>query len=169
MLGEVFKSMANFLKKAEDSHEGWHHAPIWGQTHTHKLFPFYPADIATLQTLQITTVSQIFETHLSGGIDKTISPDLLTYLQAYQSLSHKLRLFAQAFQCMPFRNKYASPRSILATFMHLDTNTSRRNNLLCRSILDAEIGVAPAYQTRTRDNVYIHPTIPKFTNAYQLQ
>jgi hypothetical protein len=76
MLSEAFKLMANFLKKIEDSHEDWHHAPIWGHSRSHKLFPFYPADIATLQTLQINTVSQIFETHLSGGIDKDISPDL---------------------------------------------------------------------------------------------
>jgi hypothetical protein len=70
---------------------------------------------------------------------------------------------------MPFRNKYdASPRSILASLMHLDTNMSRRNKLLCRNILDAEIGVAPAYLTRTQDNVHIHPTIPIFNNAYQL-
>ncbi len=142
MLGEAFKSMANFLKKTEDSHEDWHHAPIWGRSRTHKLFPFYPVDIATLQTLQINTVSQIFKTHLSGGINKTISPDLLTSLKACSSLRHKLRLFAQAFQWMPFRNKYASPRSILATFIHLDTNMSRRNKLLCRNILDAEIGAA---------------------------
>jgi hypothetical protein len=152
---------SKFLKKAKDSQEDWHHAPIWGHSCTHKLFPFYPADIATLQTLQINTVSQIFETHLSGGIDKTISPDLMTSLQVYPSLRHKLQLFDQAFQQMLFKNKYASPRLILATFMHLDTNMSRRNKLLCRSILDAD-------QTRTRDNVHIRPTIPTFTNAYQL-
>ncbi len=110
MLGEAFKSMANFLKKLEDSHEDWHHAPIWGHSRNHKLFPFYPADIATLHTLQINTVSQIFETHLSGGIDKSISPDLLTSLQPNPALCHELRLFAQAFQQMPFRNRYANPQ-----------------------------------------------------------
>jgi hypothetical protein len=90
MLGEPFQSMAKFLKKAEDSYEDWHHAPICGHSRTHKLFPIYPADIATIQTLQITPVSQIFETHLSGGIDKTSSLDLLNSLQVYPSLRHKL-------------------------------------------------------------------------------
>jgi hypothetical protein len=146
MLGEAFKSMANFLKKIEDSHEDWHHAPVWGHSRILKLFPFYPADIATLQTLRINTVSQIFETHLSGGIDKDISPDLLNSLQAFPSLRHKLRLFAQVFQRMPSRHKYASPRSILATLIQSDTNMSRRNKLICRSILDADIGVAHAYK-----------------------
>ncbi len=149
--------MAKFLTKLEDSQEDWHHAPIWGHSRTHKLFPFYPADIATLQTLRINTVSQIFETHLSGGIDKNVSPDLLTSLQPYPALRHKLTLFAQGFQRMPFRNKYANLRSTLASMMQLDTNMSRRNKLLCRSILDDEIKVAPAYHTRTRDNIQIRP------------
>ncbi len=70
----------------EGSEEDWHHAPIWGHSCTHKLFPFYPADIATLQILQITTVSQIFESRLSGGIDKTISPDLMTSIKGYPSI-----------------------------------------------------------------------------------
>jgi hypothetical protein len=168
MLGEAFKSMAGFLRKLEDSHEDWHHAPIWGHSKAHKLFPFYPADIATLQTLRINTVSQIFETHLSGGIDKDISPELITALQDYPSLRHKLRLFSQAFLRMPFRQKFASPRSILASLIQLDTNMSRRYKLLCRDILDTEIKVAPAYQTRIRDNIHIRPTVHTFNNAYQL-
>jgi hypothetical protein len=69
---------------------------------------------------------------------------------------------------MPFRNKYASPRTILTFLIHLDINMSLRNKLLCRNILDVEIGVAPAYQTRTRDNVHIRPTVHTFHNAYQL-
>jgi hypothetical protein len=168
MLGEAFQSMANFLTKLEDSQEDWHHAPIWGHSRTHKLFPLYPADIATLQTLGINSVSQIFETHLSGGIDKNVSPNLLTSLQPYPALRHKLILFAQGFQQMPFRNRYANPRSTLASLMQLDTNMSRRNKLLCRSILDDEIGVAPAYHTRTRDDIQIRPTIQIFNNAFHL-
>jgi hypothetical protein len=160
--------MENFLKRIEDSQKDWHHAPIWGHFRIHKLFPFYPADISTLETLQINTVSQIFETYLSGGIVKDISPDLLTSLQAFPSLRHKLRLFAQAFQRMPVRNKYSSSRTILAFLIQLDLNMSRRNKLLCRNILDAEIGVALAYQTKTRVNVLIHPTVHTFNNAYQL-
>jgi hypothetical protein len=83
MLGEAFKSMANFLKRTEDSHEDWHHAPIWGHSHTHKLFPLYPADIATLQTLQINTVSRIFETHLYRGIK--MRKMLLPYNEIYNN------------------------------------------------------------------------------------
>jgi hypothetical protein len=69
---------------------------------------------------------------------------------------------------MPFRNKYANPRSTLASIMQLDTNMSRRNKLLCRSTLDGEIGVAPAYHTRIRDNIQIRPTTQVFNNAFHL-
>jgi hypothetical protein len=168
MLGEAFQSMANFLMKLEESQEDWHHSPIWGHSRTHKLFPFYPADIATLQTLRINTVSQIFETHLSGGIDKNVSPELLASLQPYPALRHKLTLFAQRFQRMPFRNRYANPRTTLASILQLDTNISRRNKLLCRNILDSEIRVAPAYYTRIRDNIQIRPTTQIFNNAFHL-
>jgi hypothetical protein len=142
--------------------------PPSGGSRTHKLFPLYPADIATLQTLRINTVSQIFETHLSGGIDKNVSPDLLTNLQPYPALRHKLMLFAQGFQRMPFKDKYANSRSTLASMIQLDTNISRRYKLLCRSTLDAEIGVAPAYHTRTRDDIHIRPTLQMFNNAFHL-
>jgi hypothetical protein len=168
MLGEAFQSMTKFLTKLEESQEDWHHAPIWGHSRTHKLFPFYPADIATLQTLRINTVSQIFETHLSGGIDKNVSPELLASLQPYPALRHKLTLFAQGFQRMPFRDKYANQRTTLASIMQLDTNMSRRNKLLCRCILDDEIRVAPAYHTRIRDNIQIRPTTQVFNNAFHL-
>jgi hypothetical protein len=69
---------------------------------------------------------------------------------------------------MPFRQKFASPQSILASLIQLDTNMSHRHKLVCRSILDTEIRVAPAYQTRIRDNIPIRPTIHTFNNAYQL-
>jgi hypothetical protein len=85
MVGIAFKSIATYLSKLESSPEDWHLAPIRGHTKNHKLFPFYPADFATLETHRIVTVSQIFETHLSGRIDKSTSPELLTSLAPYFS------------------------------------------------------------------------------------
>jgi hypothetical protein len=70
MVCMVFQTIAGYLTKLEDSPEDWHLSPIGGHSRVHKLFPFHPADHATLETLRITTVSQIFETHLSGRIDK---------------------------------------------------------------------------------------------------
>jgi hypothetical protein len=34
--------------------------------------------------------------------------------------------------------------------------------------LDVDIGVAPAYQTRIREDIRMQPTIHTFQNAYQL-
>ncbi len=45
---------------------------------------------------------------------------------------------------------------------------SCRHKLLCRAMLDVEIGVAPAYHTRTRDNIHIRPSIRTFQYAYQV-
>jgi hypothetical protein len=72
--GDVFKSMAEYLSKLEDSPLDWHLSPIQGHTKISKLFLLYLADIATLEIQRIATVSQIFETHLSGRIDKSIFP-----------------------------------------------------------------------------------------------
>jgi hypothetical protein len=61
MLGLAFKLMALYLTKLEDSLEAWHLAPIRGHTKVHKLFPFYPENLTTMETHGITMVSQIFE------------------------------------------------------------------------------------------------------------
>jgi hypothetical protein len=81
-------------------------------------------DLATLATQVITTVSQLFEMHLSGRIDKTVSPDLITYLSPYPALQHKIRIFAQGYSQQLYHNKYACPRTNLAIQVNLDINLS---------------------------------------------
>jgi hypothetical protein len=76
MVSMAFQSMADYLTKLESSPEDWHLAPVRGHTKFSKLLPLYPAEAATLEVQRITTVSQIFDTHLSGRIDKAISPEI---------------------------------------------------------------------------------------------
>jgi hypothetical protein len=166
MMGMAFQAIAGYLVKLEDSPEDWHLSPIRGHSKVHKLFPFYPADLATLETLRITTVSQVFDTHLSGRIDKTASPELLVSLASYPTLQHKVQVFTRAFLHHPFHNKYACPRTHLAALMNLDTNLSRLYKLKCRKELDSTIEVAPAYRTRIRDNIAIRPSQRMFNNAF---
>jgi hypothetical protein len=166
MVGMAFQTIAAYMTKLEDSPEDWHLSPIRGHSRVHKLFPFYPADLATLETLRITTVSQIFDTHLSGRIDKATSPELLASLAPYPALQHKLKIFTRAFLQQPFHNKYSCPRTHLTAIMNLDTNLSRRYKLKCRELLDSAIEVAPAYRTRIRDNIAIRPSQRVFNNAY---
>jgi hypothetical protein len=168
MIGLALKSMAKYLTKLEESPEDWHIAPVRGHTRIHKLFPFYPADIATLETQGIITVSQLFETHLSGRIDKSVSPELMNSLSQYPALQHKIRIFVRAFSQQPYHNKYVCPRTNLAILANQDNNLSRRYRLKCRELLDESIGVAPAYQTRIRDGIAIRPSRRAFTNAYSL-
>jgi hypothetical protein len=105
MVGMAFKSIADYLSKFEDRSIDWHLSPVRRPTRVHKLFPFCPADLATLETHRIVTVSQIFETHLSWRIDKTTSPELLASLAPYPSLQHKLQIFTCTFLQQPFHNK----------------------------------------------------------------
>ncbi len=103
--------------------------------------------------LFITTFSQIFETHLSGRIDKLISPELMTSLALLQQ---------------PFHNKFSCPRSNLAILANLDINLSRRYRLKSRELLDISIRVAPAYHTRIQDNLAVRPSQRDFNNAYRV-
>jgi hypothetical protein len=83
-------------------------------------------------------------------------------------MQHKIRLFTQAFLQQPFHNKYSCPRTALLSIVNLDTNLSRRFKLKCREILDASIGVAPAFRTRIRDNLQVRVTQRMYNNAYQV-
>jgi hypothetical protein len=168
MVGMAFQSMADYLTKLEDSPEDWHLAPIRGHTKFSKLFPLYPVEIATLEVQRITTVSQIFETHLSGRLDKSITLELMNSLAPYPILQHKLKALMRALLQQPFHNKYACPRSNLAILANLDINLSRRYRIKNREILDTAIGVAPAYHTRIRDNLAVRPSQRDFTNAYSI-
>jgi hypothetical protein len=139
--------MADYLTRLEDSPEDWHLAPIRGHTKFSKLFPLYPADIATLEVQRITTVLQIFETHLSGRLDKSISLELINSLASNPILQHKLKALMRALLQQPFLNKYSCPRSNLAILANLDINLSRRYRIKNREILDTAIRAAPAYHS----------------------
>jgi hypothetical protein len=168
MVSMAFQSMADYLTKLEESPEDWHLAPIRGHTKFSKLLPLYPAEAATLEVQRITTVSQIFDTHLSGRIDKAISPEVMNSLAPYPMLRHKLKALVQTLLKQPFHNKYSCPRSNLAILANLEINLSRRYRIKNREILDAAIGVAPAYHTRIRDGLAVRPSQRDFTNAYDI-
>jgi hypothetical protein len=125
MVSMAFQSMADYLTKLEDSPEDWHLAPIRGHTKFSKLFPLYPAEAATLEVLRLTTVSQIFDTHLSGRIDKAISPEVMHSLARYPMIQHKLKVLMQALLKQPFHNKYSCPRSNMAILASLDINSAK--------------------------------------------
>jgi hypothetical protein len=168
MLGMAFQSMADYLETLEDSSEDWHLAPIRGHSKFSKLLPLYPAEAATLEVQRKITVSQLFDIHLSGRIDKVISQELLAELAPFPMLQHKLRLLVQSLIKLPFHNKFSCPRSNLALLANTDCNLSRRYRIKNRELLDTAIGVAPAYQTRIRDGLAVRTSQRDFTNAYNI-
>jgi hypothetical protein len=141
MVGMVFQSMADYLTKLEECPEDWHLAPIRGHTKFSKVLLLYPAEATTLEVQRITTVLQIFDTHLSGRIDKAISPEVMNSLAPYPMLRHKLKALVQALLKQPFHNKYSCPLSNLAILTNLEINLSRRHRIKNRELLDAAIGI----------------------------
>jgi hypothetical protein len=76
----VHKAYCRYMLCPED----WRHlASIRFHTQVHKLFPFYPADLATLEAHGVNTVSQLSDTRLSGRIEKSESTDLMALLQPH--------------------------------------------------------------------------------------
>jgi hypothetical protein len=143
MLSLAFKLVAFYLAKLNDSPEDWHLATVRGHTKIHMFFPLYLTDLVILETKGIVTASQLFETHLSGRIDKqsqlSYSPTLL-HIQCsnikYDSLPEL------CFSKLSTINIEA--HGPISRHYHLDINLSWRYHLKCREILDGSIGVAPA-------------------------
>ncbi len=65
--------------------------PIRGHSQIHKLFPCYPSVLVLLQAHRVNTVSQLLDTHLSGGIEKT-GLHIMFLLQTISVKSTDLRL-----------------------------------------------------------------------------
>jgi hypothetical protein len=59
-------------------------------------------DNPTLQACKINTFL-IFDTHLRGAIDKTVSPTLMNKLQAFPLLRHKIQTFSIVFNINLFK------------------------------------------------------------------
>ncbi len=73
----------HLLDQIEDSPEDWHLALIRGHTRIHKLFPFYSADLATLETQVITTVHSSLK---RTWVEELISLSHLTWLLIFRHI-----------------------------------------------------------------------------------
>jgi hypothetical protein len=167
MIGTAFQDVAQLLTVLEESNDTWHLSPIRGHTKTSKLLPFTGADFANLEALRLTTISQIYETHLSGGIDKTTSTELRENLAGYPHLFAKLDYLAKQHRRKHFHGKFSSEQTNAVPFFGNETNMSRRYRILNRQILDSSISKAPSYNTRQRDGIDL-PETRTFTDAYKL-
>jgi hypothetical protein len=167
MIGKAFQDMAQVLTIMEDSNDSWHLTPVRGHSLASKLLPFTGADFATMEDLRINTVSQLFDTHLSGGIDRATANELRENLAAQPHLYTKLDFLSRQHNRKNFHGKFSSEWTIAVALFGSDTNMSRRYRLLNRQILDDSIGTAPAYSTRQRDGIDL-PERRTFTDAYKI-
>ena len=120
-----------------------------------------------MEDLRINTISQLFDTHLSGGIDRATANELRENLAAQPHLYTKLEFLSRQHNRKNFHGKFSCERTNAVAFFGSDTNMSRRYRLLNRQILDDSIGTAPAYNTRQRDGIDL-PERRTFTDAYKL-
>jgi hypothetical protein len=89
MIETIYQDVAHFLTMMGERTDSWHLTPIRGNSKTSKLLPFTGAYFATMKAIRLNTISQIYETHLSGGIDITTSADLRA------NLTDNLHLFVK--------------------------------------------------------------------------
>jgi hypothetical protein len=78
-------------------------------------------------------------------MDKTASPMSMNEQQAFPLLRHKIQIFTQS-----------QSKINLVMLINLDANLSCRYRLICRHILDAEIGISPAYPENKRQYTYVY-------------
>jgi hypothetical protein len=71
-------------------------------------------------------VSQIYETNLSEGIDKTTLAHLRANLTDKPYLFAKLNYPAKQYKGKPFHNKFSSEQKKAVPLFNIDTNMSRR-------------------------------------------
>jgi hypothetical protein len=159
--------MGDLLAQYEQEKKTWHTAAIYGHSKSSKLFPMTRADQATLEDLHIHTVSQLFAiNNLTGTIDKEDNEVLYTQIGS-PLLVFKLKELAKTLRNMPNRGKEQEVHTQATHLFQQDKNMSSFNKKALRKELDEKINIAPAYQTRIRDEVYV-PDGSTFKDAYKV-
>jgi exonuclease III len=165
-LGSAFQVGAQTLIDIEKDAKHWHMAPI----HGHSLegpFTLSTLEAQTLQQHQIITVGQLYEARDNGSISHDFNQSLDQHDTLAQSIKTKLRNLALNAKKghMHSQEDRAVSMSCLSYIMNKDTNISSYHRKTQRSKLDQQLKIAPAYNTRQRDNVYV-PEKNTFNQAY---
>ena len=173
MLGQSFKSMATLLKNHETSSESWHCAAIVGHTLSMEqiLLRFTIEESIVLRDRDIVTVSQLFqENEETGQLSRTVSREMLEGIATtHPWLELKLRTLAAEInkKKFPILNKYVCRMTSGALLVRGEKHLSQIHKKNISEQITKKIGIAPAYQTRIRDNVYV-PDKATFHAAYKV-
>ena len=173
MLGQAFLSMSILLKWHETSNESWHCAAIIGHSQLSEnglLRISTPEEVEILRNNDILTVSQLFEEGVTGGLSRQINNNIIEQIPENTGwLALRLKTFAKKIQ----EKKYPiSGKTILnctsgTLLMRGEKHLSQVHKKIIDFELTEEIKIAPAYNTRIRDQVY-RPDPDTFKNAYKI-
>ena len=171
MLGQAFKAVAKLLSWHETSKESWHCAAIVGHTQlADNAAKITEAEARHLEEQGIITVSQLFTEDEAGNLSRTVNNNLIMRLATVIPwLRPKLTALANEIGRirLPVHGKQILPVTSGALLVRGEKHLSVVYKKIIAEQLRAEIGTAPAYQTRIRDGVY-RPDKETFHAAYKV-
>ena len=167
MFSQAFQAVGSLLRDMETSRSHWHLSAIYG----HSLSPsphLTEAENITLQDAGIHTVSQLFVCGDSGTITREYDLTINIRLARQPFLSHKLKRLAEAItkKALPTLNIRPHHNTNAELLFPLQ-NLSKIQRKQKRDTTDNQIEIAPAYNTRIRDGVYV-PDRKTFLDSYKI-
>jgi len=169
LFSQAFQAMAKLLRLHEKDRKTWHTAAIDGHSKFNKLLPLSRNEANHLQAINITTVSQLYETDDLGNLRNDPNTEIDGHLIGNPELIEKLKLLRQALNRMrlPVREKRHVEEAAAGLLLRGEANISRHFRKTNREIKDAALETAPAYLTRRADRVF-YPTTETYNNAYNI-
>jgi len=165
---QAFRAGSQLIQNYEKHKALWHHSPIVGHT-MGNLFPITTMEAAILSQLDIVVVGQLFEEGENGTLRATFNSEIELHPDINQTLSIKLKnlhlqIKQQNLQIGDIRT---APITITSILMRKNNNISITHKKRTREILTDNLKTAPAYNTRTRDNIWV-PDKSTFNDAYKV-
>jgi hypothetical protein len=166
LFSQIFLAGAELLKIYEEHHDTWHQAAIVGHTEE-SIFTISTLEAISLHQSGTTTISQLLQCGENGTLHLQPHEEHLATL--HPNLQIKLRRLLQAIinKRPPTQDKWPIPTTPLTFLLNSPNNISTIYRKHAMKAATAQIGIAPAYLTRERDNVYV-PERRTFSAAYEV-
>jgi hypothetical protein len=118
--------------------------------------------------VDLVVVGQLFEEGENGTLRATFNSEIELHPDINQTLCTKLKnLHLQTKQLnLQIRDIRTAPITITSILMRKNNNISITHKKRTREILTDNLKTAPAYNTRTRDNIWV-PDRSTFNDAYK--
>ena len=170
MFSQALSSIATLLEYMEMTGPSWHCAAIYGHTllGSHLLAITTP-EAKILHDLSIKTLSQLLQQTISGGLEMSLKETVLQSLVGKPWLVFKLKALINKIKKQPLSliNKNCVEVTTCSLLIYNERHLSQQHKKNCTDQLSRDIKMAPAYQTRIRDEVY-RPDSATFCDAYRV-